>query len=196
MTRFYIVGLGNPGAKYEKTRHNAGFLALDDIANNLQFPAFRDEKYHRALESRGQVEGKTVWLIKPQTFMNLSGDTIGLLRKEGLVPEQVIVLYDDIDLPLGTIRIRDKGRAGSHNGMKSLVSHLGTESFLRIRIGIKPSHPVGNLSDFVLDRFSGSELEILQTTYPLITQAIKLLLTGKIAEAQLQFNQKTQITQG
>ncbi|MBW7876924.1 MAG: aminoacyl-tRNA hydrolase [Candidatus Cloacimonetes bacterium] len=196
MTRFYIIGLGNPGPKYEKTRHNAGFLALDYLLSEMGFPAFRDEKYHRAQESRGQIENQNVWLVKPQTFMNLSGDTVGLLRKEGLVPEQVIVLYDDIDLPTGTIRVRDKGRAGSHNGMKSLISHLGTEKFLRIRIGIRPEHPIGNLADFVLDRFTGAELEALHQTFPMILEALRLLLTGKIAEAQLKYNQKTQSTQG
>ncbi len=189
MKHWCIVGLGNPGEKYEKTRHNAGFLALDYLKNDWFLSAFSNNRYHKALESSGTHMGHKITLVKPQTFMNLSGETVRALLKD--VPlEQIILIYDDIDLPVGSIRVRQKGRAGSHNGMKSVIQHAGSDTFSRVRIGIRPVHPISNLADFVLNPFPSSERNTLESTFADIVESVELILQGKLDLASRKFNSK------
>ena len=142
-----IVGLGNPGPEYEWTPHNLGFLAVDEIAGRTGIRITRLEA--KAQVGRGQLAGQDVILARPQTYMNLSGVSVRmLLEKYQLDPAQMIVLVDDVDLPWGSLRIRERGSAGTHNGLKSIVGAIGTQEFLRIRLGIKPEQIWGELRDF------------------------------------------------
>ena len=152
-----IVGLGNPGLEYERTRHNLGFMLVDLLARNAQTQIKRDES--RALIGRAEIDRQTVELVKPQTFMNLSGESVkSLLVKPERTVEKLIVITDDLALPLGKIRLRPKGTHGGQNGLRSIISCLGTNEFIRLRIGIQPEHPVKNMSNFVLENFSKSEM--------------------------------------
>lgn len=156
-----IVGLGNPGK--DKNRHNFGFMALDELRRKFDFSDFVYRKKFQSLISEGEFHGEKFILAQPQTFMNLSGRAVSLLRDFYRVsPQDICLIYDDIDLALGTIRIRTKGSAGTHNGMKSVVESLGTENFPRIRLGIQPNHPVEDISDFVLSNFSRDELPVVR----------------------------------
>nr|WP_243108444.1 aminoacyl-tRNA hydrolase [Maliibacterium massiliense] len=146
-----IVGLGNPGLQYEKTRHNAGFIAVDALASRYGI-AFKMHKA-RALVGQGQIEGRRVMLVKPQTFMNASGEAVGaLVRYYRFGPAQLVVLYDDIDLPAGALRVRPSGGAGTHNGMRSVLAHVGDEHFARIRIGVGAPPRGYDLADYVLGK--------------------------------------------
>lgn len=177
-TKILIVGLGNPGKKYEKARHNAGFLAIDAAQKNLKFSPWTLKKKHEALVSEGVLEnGTEVMLAKPQTFMNLSGKSIISLKKTENIPDENFwCIYDDIDLPLGTIRLRTEGSAGTHNGMRSIISTLHTTRFPRIRIGIetREQREEQELHDFVLGIPAGEEkkyfLQICQEEVPTIIQ--------------------------
>lgn len=157
----WIVGLGNPGRQYAKTRHNVGFMAVDRFADHLGIK-MKDNKSFRAFIGEGQAQGHKVVLIKPQTFMNLSGEAVRAFRDFYKADvEQLIVLYDDLDTEFGKLRLRYKGSAGGHNGMKSLIQHLGTEQFKRIRLGISRP-PVGyGVTDYVLSKFARKEREVL-----------------------------------
>jgi len=149
---FFIVGLGNPGAEYEWSRHNLGFMLIDKLAREAGAEVRRRDC--NALVGRAVVAGSEVLLVKPQTFMNLSGEAVAcLFAKNELAPSanNLIVISDDLALPLGRIRIRARGSAGGHNGLKSIISSLGTDDFIRLRIGIQPEHPVTNAKRFVLD---------------------------------------------
>lgn len=170
MHKHILLGLGNPGKEYEKTRHNAGWLALDALAARYGFPKFaHDPGLHAAVS--GMPFGDTLYLLaKPDTFMNLSGQAAqALLRYYRLEPSDLTVIFDDIDLPLGTIRVREKGSGGTHNGMKSVIQELGTQDVARIRLGIQPEHPITDLSAFVLGRLSGPEITALETCFDDIT---------------------------
>ena len=152
---FFIVGLGNPGAEYEWTRHNLGFLLVDKLAREAGIEVRR--RNCRALVGRGLVAGTEVLLVKPQTFMNLSGEAVSCLlsKQPELKPAAaLVVISDDLALPFGRIRIRERGSAGGHNGLKSIIGALGTNEFIRLRIGIMPDHPVANAKGFVLDQLS------------------------------------------
>src|SRR4030095_4975359 len=142
---YLIVGLGNPGEEYERTRHNLGFLVIDKLAHDEAIQVGSREC--RALIGRGQLEGRAVKLIKPQTFMNLSGESVScVVNKHHIVlpSEQLIVLSDDLALPVGKIRVRERGTAGGHNGLKSIIEALGTTEFVRLRMGIQPDHPISD----------------------------------------------------
>ncbi len=157
-----IVGLGNPGKQYETSRHNVGFMALETLRGRLKFPDFRDESKFKAEVSRGEFNGEKLILARPQTFMNLSGEAVqGLKSFYKLADEEVWVIYDDIDLPLGTLRIRESGSAGTHNGMKSIIQALASELFPRFRLGIESRGTVSpvqqDLSSFVLEAFRNEE---------------------------------------
>lgn len=158
-----IVGLGNPGKEYEKTPHNVGFMMIDEIAkaNNINFLL---EKKHEALIGTGYIKGEKCYLIKPLTYMNLSGKAVRSFIEYYKIPiEDVIVIYDDLDLPLGKLRIRKNGSSGGHKGMKSIIENLGTSEIARIRVGIdKPSDM--EVVDFVLHQLSKKEIEILKET--------------------------------
>lgn len=152
-----IVGLGNPGKQYEKTRHNIGFQVIDKLCENLGV-RLNKEKF-KGLYCMERLNGEKVLLLKPFTYMNLSGESIqAFMHYYGITPDNLVIIYDDLDLPVGTIRLRQKGSAGGHNGLKSTIAHLGTQSFNRIRIGIgRP--PVGMaVPDYVLAKFSKQEL--------------------------------------
>jgi PTH1 family peptidyl-tRNA hydrolase len=149
---FFIVGLGNPGMEYEWSRHNLGFMLIDKLASDLRIEVRRREC--QALVGRGVLEGSEVQLVKPQTFMNSSGEAVSCLlakHESAASARTLIVISDDLALPFGRIRIRARGSAGGHNGLKSIIAAIGTDEFIRLRIGIQPEHPVTNAKRFVLD---------------------------------------------
>ncbi len=183
-----IVGLGNPGDKYTETRHNAGWQLLDTIVR--QHPAFRfDEKRSRGLIARAEWTGANVALLKPQTFMNLSGEAVApVARFYKVPPERILVAFDDADLPLAALRLRPKGGAGGHKGMRSIIQHLGTEEFPRLRLGI--GRPAGQMPTdaYVLQRFKADEWQQMTATYEQAAEAIKALLTEGLDNAMNRFN--------
>ena len=182
-----IVGLGNPGLQYEKTRHNLGFMLIDKLAREFQTSVKREEC--RALIGRSRIENKTAELVKPQTFMNLSGEAIScLLKKENRSIEQLIVISDDLALPFGKIRLRPKGSAGGHNGLKSINECLNTQDYIRLRIGIQPEHQISNTRNFVLESFSKTDLEIVEKVLEQSADAIRAVLSDGIEKAMAQFN--------
>ena len=184
---YLIVGLGNPGKEYENTRHNIGFATLDRLADRcgIAFDMLRD----KAVCGKGVIEGKKVILVKPQTYMNLSGESVGLLARYYKVePENVLVLYDDISLDVGFIRVRPKGSAGGHNGIKNLIAHLGTEVFPRVRVGIGNKPSGWDLADYVLGHFSREEQPQLQEAMDMAVDACRTILVTGIDEAMNQYN--------
>ncbi|MDQ3063355.1 MAG: aminoacyl-tRNA hydrolase [Acidobacteriota bacterium] len=186
-TNWLIVGLGNPGSRYEKTRHNLGFMLIDWLAREFQTQVKREEC--RSLIGRAIIENQTVELVKPQTFMNLSGEAVScLLRKENRTAERLIVVSDDLALPLGTIRLRPRGSAGGHNGLKSIIACLRTEEFIRLRIGIQPEHPLSEQKDFVLESFSKTDSEIIEKVLQQSAEAARAVLSDGVEKAMAKFN--------
>ncbi len=186
-TNWLIVGLGNPGARYEKTRHNLGFMLVDLLAREFQTQVKREEC--RALIGRAEIENRLVELVKPQTFMNLSGESVScLLKKDNRSERKLIVVSDDLALPLGSIRLRAKGSAGGHNGLKSIIQCLRTEEFARLRIGMQPEHPLTNTKDFVLEAFSKTDFEIVDKVLRECAEAIRAVITDGIEKAMARFN--------
>ncbi len=182
-----VVGLGNPGIQYEKTRHNLGFMVIDKLAREFQTQVKREEC--RALIGRAEIENKTVELVKPQTFMNLSGEAIScLLKKESRSKEKLIIISDDLALPLGKIRLRPKGSAGGHNGLKSINYCLKTQEYIRLRIGIQPEHLISNTSNFVLENFSKVDLEIVEKVLEQSASAIRAVLSDGVEKAMATYN--------
>jgi PTH1 family peptidyl-tRNA hydrolase len=186
-----IVGLGNPGKKYIDTRHNAGWHLLDTIVR--RYPDFRfDEKRSKGLIARARLAGVNVALVKPQTFMNRSGLAVAPIARFYKVPaERILVVFDEVDLPLATLRLRPKGGAGGHNGMRSVIQQLGTQSFPRLRLGI--GRPPGRMPTeaYVLQRFKQDEWKTMVVTYEQGLEAVKVLVTEGIDAAMNQFNIKT-----
>jgi len=181
-----IVGLGNPGPEYERTRHNVGWRAIEAFAKKFRIDITMHEK--SALTGTGRVAGGSVMVAKPLTYMNLSGDAVRLLLNSYLEsPQEMIVVYDDIDLPLGRLRIRPNGSAGTHNGMRSIISTIATENFPRLRIGIGASEQ-GRLRDFVLDEFSAEEEPIVARAVERTVDALVLFARGDLKRAMNQFN--------
>ena len=184
-----IVGLGNPGKKYENTRHNIGFAAIDYIAEKEGININTGK--HKALVGSGYIDGVKVLLVKPQTFMNLSGESLRpIMDFYKLEPEDFLVIFDDIDLDVGRIRIRRKGSAGGHNGIKSIISHLGSMEFPRIKIGVGAKPPGYDLADYVLGHFSKADQEILQERFEDVYDAVKLIVGDDITEAMNRHNKK------
>ena len=180
---FIAVGLGNPGDKYTTTRHNAGFMAIDAVAQ--KFGARIDRARFKALCGECEIAGSRVLLMKPQTFMNLSGEAVGeALRFYKIEPKNVIVLSDDISLDCGKLRVRRKGSAGGHNGLKSINEHLGTEEYPRIKIGVgqKP-HPDYDLADWVLGNLVSDDLAKLRSTFDNIFEGLEKLVAGDVEGA-------------
>lgn len=178
-----IVGLGNVGAAYEKTRHNAGFMAVDAIAQHLGVRIDR-ARFH-ALTAEGSVGGHRVLLMKPTTLMNSSGVAVGEAAAfYKIPPEHVLVLHDEISFAPGKVRLRRKGSAGGHNGLKSITEHLGSDAFPRVKIGVgnKP-HPSYDLADWVLSRFPAADLEALSTLLPSMPDIAELIVSGRMEEA-------------
>lgn len=190
---FVIVGLGNPGKKYENTRHNAGFLAIDAIADKYGISI--SEKKHKALCGAGVIEGNKVLLVKPQTFMNLSGESVrSVMDFYKIDPEEdMLVIYDDISLAPGNIRIRKKGSAGGHNGIKSIIAHAGTQNFMRIKVGVGEKPSGWDLADYVLGHFSEEDNIKLKEIMPDVMQAATLMIQGDVDKAMNDFNAKKQV---
>jgi len=185
-----IVGLGNPGAKYETTRHNAGFLALDVLSAKLGIRV--DSMKFSGLIGRGTVNGKNVILLKPQKFMNLSGECVKAAADFYNLPmERVIVLYDDVSLQPGKIRVRAKGSAGGHNGIKNIIMQCGTDVFPRVKIGVgdKP-HPDYDMADWVLSNFTKEEQQALTPAIDNAAAAAQVIITSGAAEASNRFNSR------
>ena len=183
-----VVGLGNPGPDYAKTRHNAGFLAMDHIASGCGVKI--DRAKFKALVAEATLGGARVLLMKPQTFMNSSGEAIGEAAAfYKIPPENVIVLHDEISFEPGKMRIRRKGSAGGHNGLKSIIAHLQGEDFPRIKIGVgqKPS-PDYDLVSWVLGKFSAEDISKLEGIYADITSSVELMIMGKIDEAMNRYS--------
>jgi peptidyl-tRNA hydrolase, PTH1 family len=186
-----IVGLGNPGPEYEWTPHNMGFLAIDAIAERAAIRITRPEA--KSYVGRGKFAGEEVILAKPQTMMNLSGVAVRmLLEKYECDPAEMIVLTDEVDLPWGMLRIRERGSAGTHNGLKSIVAALGSGEFIRIRIGTRPEKIWGDLSDYVLSKLSRSDREIAGQMVTETADAVELIITEGIDKAMSKFNRRVQ----
>ena len=185
---YIIAGLGNPGAEYENTRHNAGFMAINDIAHALGVRI--DRAKFRALVSECEISGQRALLMKPQTYMNLSGEAIAEAAAfYKIAPEKIIVLCDDISFATGHLRIRRKGSAGGHNGLKSIIASLGSDAFVRFRIGVgqKPS-PEYDLVNWVLGKFPAADSEALAACSKNVSAAVELWLAGKEEEALTKYS--------
>ena len=183
-----IVGLGNPGEKYEGTRHNAGFLAIDKIAATAGATVSRLR--FRAKTGEGSIAGKRVLFLKPETYMNLSGEAVAEAAAfYKIPPENIIVFCDDISFAPGRVRIRRKGSAGGHNGLKSIISCLSSDAFVRFKLGVgERSDKTADLADFVLSRFSAADREALDALIARLPKAVELWLSGKEEEALNQFS--------
>ena len=187
-----IVGLGNPGIEYQFTPHNLGFLAIDRIANNLGVEV--RHRQCRALTARAVIAGQPVILAKPETFMNLSGLSVRELVAEyqADVKSDLIVIYDELDLPLGTIRIRQRGSSAGHNGMESILGALGTDEFLRIRLGVAPDRKVTDGVKFVLTPFRKAQLKVVDEVLDTAAEAVEVILKEGPAAAMNRFNRKNE----
>jgi peptidyl-tRNA hydrolase, PTH1 family len=184
-----IVGLGNPGPEYQWTPHNLGFLAVDELANRGGIRVERPEA--QALVGLGKLAGKDVILAKPQTYMNLSGNSVGrLMDKYEVEPAELLLMFDERDLPWGMIRIGERGSPGTHNGAKSVTSAVGTQEFARLRLGCGPDHPVGDLAAYVLRPMKKAELETASEMVGQAGDALELILAQGIAAAMNKFNRK------
>jgi PTH1 family peptidyl-tRNA hydrolase len=182
-----IVGLGNPGAEYERTRHNLGFMLVDRLAADAQTQVKRDEC--RALIGRAEIAGELTELAKPQTFMNLSGESVScLVKKPGRGVAKLIVISDDLALPFGSIRIRTKGSHGGQNGLRSIIERLNTNEFTRLRIGIQPEFPVSNASKFVLERFSKPEAAEIDKIMERSADAVRAIIKDGPERAMAEYN--------
>ena len=187
---FIIVGLGNPTPEYEGTRHNVGFEVIDALARKYNIDV--DMKKHRAYIGKGMIEGQKVILAKPQTYMNLSGESVRSLLDYYKVDEEqeLLVIYDDISLGVGQIRIRAKGSAGGHSGIKNIIAHLGGQVFPRIKVGVGEKPPKWDLADYVLGHFSKEEQEQMEEGYEHAVCAVKEIVTGNIEAAMNEYNRK------
>ena len=187
---YIIAGLGNPGKEYENTRHNIGFDVIDRLAEEENIAVM--ESKHKALIGKGYVAGQKVILAKPQTFMNLSGESVReLVDYYKIDPEEeLIVIYDDINLAPGKLRIRPKGSAGGHNGIKNIIAHLGTQVFPRIRIGVGEKPKGWDLADYVLGRFSKEEEPVVREALEKAAKACSEIITEDITSAMNKYNNK------
>jgi len=184
-----IVGLGNPDPEYQWTPHNLGFMAVDELANRNGIRVERPEG--KALVGRGKVAGEEVLLAKPQTYMNLSGISVReLLGKYELSVEDLLVMWDEVQLPFGTIRIHGEGSAGSHNGAKSVIGAVGTQEFARLRLGCGPDHPVTSRKEYVLRPMKKAELEVAAEMIGEAGDAVEMILTQGIDSAMTKYNRR------
>jgi PTH1 family peptidyl-tRNA hydrolase len=185
-----IVGLGNPGIEYQFTPHNMGFLAVDRIAE--QHGARVSNRQCRALTGKAVIAGHEVLLAKPETYMNLSGMSVRELVREHEVDaaHDLIVIYDELDLPLGVVRIRQRGSSAGHNGMESIIGALGSDEFIRMRLGIGPDHPVKDGARYVLGQFKKSQYAALDQELDTAAEAVKVILGEGVAKAMSRFNRR------
>jgi len=190
MRVYIIAGLGNPGREYENTRHNVGFNVIDRLAEQENIDV--SEKKHKALIGKGVIAGEKCILAKPQTYMNLSGESVRALldyyKADGA--SQLIVISDDVSLETGQIRIRKKGSAGGHNGLKNIIAHLGYDTFVRVKIGVGEKPRGWDLVDYVLGRFSEEEREIMDMAAERAADAIRGILEEDVDSAMNRFNRK------
>jgi PTH1 family peptidyl-tRNA hydrolase len=186
-----IVGLGNPGPEYEWTPHNMGFLAIDALAGRAGIRVTRPED--KSLVGRGQVAGQEVVLVKPQTMMNLSGVAVRmLLERYESDPAEMIVVLDEIDLPWGMLRIRDKGRNSTHNGLKSIIGAIGTDEFLRVRVGVEPDRIWGDRKDYLLAAIGRNDRQIAEEAVVAAAEAVETVLKEGSEKAMSRFNRKVE----
>ena len=187
---FLIAGLGNPGRQYEKTRHNMGFDTIDELIDRHRIP--QGGIAHKAMYGKGMIAGEKVLAVKPLTYMNLSGESLReCVNYYKLDPEtQMIVIYDDIDLEPGQIRIRKKGSAGGHNGIKSIIAQLGTQNFYRIKVGVGAKPRGWDLADYVLGRFSSDERIVVDKAIKEAADAVEMILKDGIEAAMNHYNRK------
>ncbi len=184
---YIIAGLGNPTREYEKTRHNVGFDTLDVLAGRMNTAV--DERKFKGYCGRGILGGEKVLLLKPQTFMNLSGESIREAADFYKVdPDHIIVIYDDVSLEVGQLRIRTKGSAGGHNGIKSIIAHLGTQEFPRIKVGVGAKPPRMDLADYVLSRFSQEDREQMEQAFEEAAKAAEVMIARGMDQAMNAFN--------
>lgn len=183
-----VVGLGNPGPKYDWTRHNVGFLVVDELADRANIPVQRVK--YKALTNTTTLGGKSVLLMKPVTYMNLSGEAVGqAARFYKVPPERVLVISDDVSLPQGKLRIRRSGSAGGHNGLKNIIAHLGTDQFPRVKVGVgnKP-RPDSDMAAWVLGKFTGPDREAMEAAFKKAADAVTCLIEQGADKAMAQFN--------
>ena len=187
---YIIAGLGNPTMQYEGTRHNAGFDVIDALADKYNISV--DGRKNRAYIGKGIIEGQKVLLVKPQTYMNLSGESIREIVDYYKVDDtaELIVISDDISLDVGQLRIRKKGSAGGHNGIKNIIAHLGTQVFPRIKVGVGEKPKKYDLADYVLSHFTKAEREEMEEGYQKAIQAVEKILAGEMEAAMNEFNRK------
>lgn len=186
---FLVAGLGNPGEEYALTPHNLGFLTVDRLAERHGIRITRKDS--RALVGVGEIEGHPVMLAKPQTFMNLSGTAVApLMEKHSIEPDHLVVVYDELDLPWMGLKIKPKGSAAGHKGMKSLISSLKTEEFVRVRMGIHPGHPIRDGADFVLAPFKRSQNKELEEFIDYTADAVRSIIAEGVEKAMTRFNRR------
>jgi PTH1 family peptidyl-tRNA hydrolase len=187
-----IVGLGNPGIEYQFTPHNLGFLAVDRIAE--QCGVVVNNRHCRAQTARARIGDEDVVLAKPETFMNLSGMSVReLVEKYEVQPaSDLVLLYDELDLPFGTLRVRPRGRSAGHNGVESVIGALGTQEFTRIRIGVAPDHPVADGARYVLSQFKTAQYPVVDEVLDMAVQAVKVILADGVQAAMNRFNRKAE----
>lgn len=184
-----VAGLGNPGSDYEHTYHNLGFLAIDRLAEASGIRVSRPES--KALVGPGVVAGHPVLLAKPQTFMNLSGGSLQpLLSKYMLPPERLILIYDELALDWGSLRIRFKGSSGGHNGVSSVIRSVGSDNFIRVRLGIRPTHPMKAMKDYVLSSIRKAQTETLAATLDFTVEAVRSIITEGVEKAMTKYNRR------
>ena len=185
---YLIVGLGNPGEKYEETRHNVGFMVADELGERGKFPIQR-LKYH-ALTNTAVIGGQGALVMKPTTYMNLSGEAVGeAARFYKIAPDHVLVISDDVDLPLGKLRLRTGGSAGGHNGLKSIIQHLGSDQFPRLKVGVggKP-RPDYDMADWVLSRLQGEDKKVMDEAVQRAADAVECFLRDGPQKAMNRYN--------
>ncbi|MDX1982577.1 MAG: aminoacyl-tRNA hydrolase [Bryobacteraceae bacterium] len=186
-----VIGLGNPGPEYEWSPHNAGFLVIDRLGERNSIRVSRPDS--QALVGLGSIAGKDVILAKPQTYMNLSGGSARLLAAKYRVPPgRILIVYDDLDLPWQSVRLRMKGSPAGHNGMKSLVSSLGTQEFPRVRIGIHPGHPLGSGKDFLLSPVKKGQRQEWDSLLDYASQAVESAIADGVEKAMTKFNRRAE----
>jgi PTH1 family peptidyl-tRNA hydrolase len=182
-----IVGLGNPGRAYEKTRHNVGFDVVDLLASRAG-AAYRKRLLAPVQTADARMGSQPVMLVKPLSFMNASGPPVaGLARKKGVAPQDLVVVVDDVDLPLGKLRIRPKGSAGGHNGLKSLIAHVGSDEFVRVRVGVGPPGE-GDMVRHVLSKFSPDERDVMNEAIGRAADAVEMIVAAGVDRAMNEFN--------
>ena len=188
---FVIVGLGNPGREYQNTRHNIGFDVIEALADVAGISVI--ERKHKAIIGKGVLDGQRVILVKPQTYMNLSGESVrDIIDYYKLdATQDLIVISDDTSLDVGSIRVRKKGSAGGHNGLKNIIAHLGHDTFMRVKMGVGEKPKGYDLADYVLGHFTGDERKVMDEAAKTAVEAIRMMMSGDIDRAMNQFNRKS-----